>query len=78
MTPIAKAAIADVPVLLGTVAIQLDPTEVLAWVAAAFFGLLAFFVQREWAAHDRKHEAVEARLKAIEDWCLQHRAENKR
>lgn len=78
MTPVAKAAAMDVPVLLAAVAIQLDPTEVLAWVAGGFFALLAFFVQREWSAHDKRHESTDARVKALEDWRLTHDAERKR
>lgn len=66
MTPIAKAALLDVPVLAVGVALEIDPTKVLAWVAAAFFAALAWFIQREWNRHEKAHDTIEARLAALE------------
>jgi hypothetical protein len=66
MTLIQKAAALDVPVLLAAVAIEIDPTRVLAWVAGGFFALLALLVQREWARHDQTHATVDLRLMQVE------------
>ena len=61
MTPIAKAALLDAPVLALAVAVELDPAKVLAWVSGGFFLLLSFFIQREWARHETSHATIEAR-----------------
>lgn len=61
MTPVAKAALLDVPVLAVGVALEIDPTKVLAWVAAAFFAALAWFIQREWNRHEKAHDVIDAR-----------------
>lgn len=74
MTSIHKAALADVPVLAVAVAVEVDPTKILAWLAAGFFAALAWFVQREWQRHeashatiDARHEKHDARLRAVEE-----------
>lgn len=50
----------------AAVALEIDPTTVLAWVAAGFFAVISWLVQREWARHEKAHETLDARLTAIE------------
>lgn len=64
MTPIGRAAVAGEIALAVAVAVEVDPTKVLAWVAAAFFAALAWFVQREWNRHELRHDATDAKQAA--------------
>lgn len=48
------------------VALEVNPAEVLAWVAGGFFMAIAWLVQREWKRHVRQHARIVKRLNAIE------------
>jgi len=52
--------------LAEAVQIDIDPTTVLAWIAAAFFAVISWLVQREWSRHEKAHETLDARLTAVE------------
>ena len=66
MTPIAKAALMDVPVLAVAVAVEVDAAKVLAYVAGGFFAALSVLLQREWKRHAQLHARTNARLTALE------------
>lgn len=66
MTPIAKAALADVPVLAVAVAVEVDAAKVLAYVAGGFFAALSILLRREWNRHAAQHARTNARLNALE------------
>lgn len=52
--------------LAEAVQIDIDPTTVLAWIAAAFFAVISWLVQREWSRHEKAHETLDVRLTAVE------------
>lgn len=66
MTPFAKAAVAEVPVLAVGVVLDVDPTKVLWGVVVVFGGALTVLLRREWRRLQARLKRHNERLNALE------------